>query len=331
LARRVNESSKRILLGVIAVITISLIALLIIAKGFRNLIIELRMLNPYNFLLAILLIYLGEVVRALRLQLIMKSFNKTLSFRYSLLARLLGRFAATVTPGGSGGSPARASIIGTYSGTEIGEALGVSLIETFADTLWPATFVLFVSIIGVRSIIMLIVSIAIAGLWIAGTLVVSSFKLMVKIYKRLKLTKSLLCRIERQRTLFVEALKRVKNLRLLALITFLTIIAHLLEAYGILVLGNVWDPMTDSMLFIRVLAAVESSYLLISIPTPGGSGGIEYGLYLYLGSSLAIKWRTTQLIASLLPGVLLSIFTPKVLNYIRESSFPETAECENLW
>ena len=325
-----SASSRRIAFGALALLAISTVALVLISGGIENLVREIRSIRPLNFALSIAIIYLGEAVRALRLRAIVRGSGRDIGVLHSLLSRLLGRFAAAVTPGGFGGSPTRASITGTYSGAEIGEALGMSLLETFADTIWPALFLLVLPFFGVTSWFMVGVALFVVFMWLSGTLAVSSSRVALRVYSRLRVPRSTLCRIERQRSLFVSALKEIGDLTLLFTITALTVVSHMIEAYGILVLEGIWNPFSEAPLFLKVLAAVEASYILVSVPTPGGSGGVEYGLYLYLGSSLAVKWRVVQLTASLLPGAFLALLAPRLLHYIKEVSFPEVGSCEEV-
>ncbi len=323
---------KKYVIGILLLFIISFTALLIISKGLSNLIDEIKSINPMNFLLSISMIYLGEVVRAIRLKELVKSSGKDIGIGPSTFSRLLGRFAATITPGGFGGSPTRASVIGSYSSSEIGEALGIALLETFADTIWPAVFLIIISLTRIRSWIVTAIALFVVVMWLSGTIIVSSYRITKRIYRRLNLSKGLLCRIERQRSLFVNALKKIGNLRLLLTITLLTIASHMIEAYGILILEGLWNPfyLSNFIYFLKAMAAVEASYILVSVPTPGGSGGVEYGFYLYIGSSLAVKWRIVQLSASLLPGLFLAILAPRLLYYIKETSFPEVSECKEV-
>ncbi len=325
-----KDTNRKVIVGILALLAISSMVLIVLAGNpirMVNVIKDMSLIR-YSFAVAILIV--AESLRAFRLKVLVEKSGRKLNFIHCLLARFLGKFASAITPGGLGGSPTRASIVGSYSQTEIGESIGITLLETFSDTIWPSIFLIFLPLAGLISWVMISISVLIASLWVLGVLVASSYNVAKKLYNKFRIPRKMICRIERQRLLFIHALKRIKDIRLLIIIILLTILSHMIEAYGILVLEGLWDlSFLHSMSYLKALAAVEAGYVLVSIPTPGGSGGVEYGLYLFLGSTLAIRWRVVQLTVALLPGIFLVIITPKVLHYIKETSFPEVDSCEN--
>ncbi len=323
------SSSKKIVGGIVALFTISFLALTILAGNPLKLINIVKSMSLSRYVLAVLVLVVAEFIRSLRLKVLAKESGKGLRFHYCLLARFLGKFASTITPAGLGGNPTRASVIGSYNQAEIGETFGITTVETFSDTLWSSLFLIFLPLTGLTSWVITLISLFIASLWIFSIFLANNYRLINSIYSRLKISKRMICRIERQRLLFINSLKKIKNKKVLVIIVLLTITSHLVDAYGIMVLEGIWDPIfSHNMSYLRALAAIEASYVLVSVPTPGGSGGIEYGLYSFLGPDLAVRWRIVQLTVALLPGVFLAIITPRILHYIKEVSFPEVDECK---
>jgi len=323
------SSNKKIVSGVIALFTISFLALTILAGNPLKLINIIKSMSLFGYFLAVLVLILAEFIRSFRLKILAKESGRGLRFHHCLLARFLGKFASTITPAGLGGNPTRASVIGSYNQAEIGETLGITTVETFSDMLWSSLFLIFLPLTGLTSWIITLISFFIASLWIFSIFLANNYSLINSIYSKLKISKKTICRIERQRLLFINSLKKIKNRKTLVIIVLLTITSHLVDAYGIMILEGIWDPvLPHNMLYLRALAAIEASYVLVSVPTPGGSGGIEYGLYSFLGPDLAVRWRIIQLTVALLPGVFLAIITPKILYYIKEISFPEVDDCK---
>lgn len=305
--------------GITLLMAIVVASLSLLTGGLKELIRELKSVNPTRLAAALSFIILGEAVRAARLKYIARASGYSLSLIGALMARLAGRFASTITPGGVAGTPTRAAIIGTAGNMELGKALGLSLIETFADTVIPATILVVFMALGLGSWIVVGFSAFVLAMWIGGTIAAVSSRTVSAIYHRLHVSESIRCIIERQRELLIEALKMIPRPSFLVVVSIITVIAHLIEALGIMFL--IHSTGFDPILFIRGFAAVESSYIMVSAPTPGGSGAIEYGFYVFLGSSLAVYWRLAHLLASLIPGAILALIAPKIRVYLKGNAW----------
>jgi len=297
-------------------------SMLLISGGFKEFLAEIASIGLYDLAVAASLMLLAETVKALRLKALVGS-----SFLASLYARLIGRFAGTLTPGGIGGTPTRAAIIGAYTGTPIGRAMGASILETMGDSLVPAVIVLLpaVSLLP-GSAFILLMSVFVLLSWLGGLTAVSSVRVVSYIYSRVSRLVSrtdLICMVEEQRRIFMASISAVKNPRVFSSFTVTTIVSHALELASILyfyytALGATIGAGT----VLEAFFALEATYVMVAFITPGGSGAVEYGLSVFLPAAVVVKWRLAQILVSVLPGFAIIASIPRLREYLRVAVEP---------
>jgi glycosyltransferase 2 family protein len=107
----------------------------------------IRQLSPLFLFLALLTLFASFVLAGLRLRHLCSRLSLRLKFRHALRAHILGIFSATVTPGGSGATPAVALML-QYQGLTSGQAWATSLAVFVADAIFhvwslPLAIILF--------------------------------------------------------------------------------------------------------------------------------------------------------------------------------------------
>jgi glycosyltransferase 2 family protein len=95
----------------------------------------IRQLSPLFLALAILALLTSFVLAGLRIRHLCKRLNHRLKLRYALRAHILSIFSATVTPGGSGATPAIALML-QYQGLTSGQAWATSISVFVADAIF---------------------------------------------------------------------------------------------------------------------------------------------------------------------------------------------------
>jgi glycosyltransferase 2 family protein len=95
----------------------------------------IRQLSPLFLGLAILALIVSFALAGLRLRHLCSRLNHRLKFRYAIRAHILAIFSATVTPGGSGSTPAMALML-QYQGLTSGQAWATSIAVFVADAIF---------------------------------------------------------------------------------------------------------------------------------------------------------------------------------------------------
>jgi hypothetical protein len=277
----------------------------------RRLVAELARVSLARLLAAAGLLGLAEAVKGVRLCLL----AGTRRLRACVVARLLGKAAAAITPGGVAGVPTRGAVLASEARAELGRAMGAAVAETLADNIVALGVIIGGAVVGFVSIPVVGVAAFVAALWVGGSAAATSGRVASGLYERFHVPERLRCGLERERSLALRALASLLTRRLAPPALLVTVAAHLLEYTSVQVLwGGWWSPEA----WLRSALAVEASYILVSIPTPGGSGAVEYGLTAYLGPRLALYWRTAYLLAALTPLLLAYTAYPGLRSYLEE-------------
>ncbi len=316
-------STAKELLGAIGVVAIAVAALSIALGSPRRLVEELASVDPWALLASIALLMLVEVAKAARLCVLA---DKGLgSMRACLLARLLGRAAASVTPAGLGGIPTRTAVLASEARIEFGRAFGAAAGETLADNSVALLALFAGAALGVMNLVVLAVAALIAFLWVTGIVVGVHERTITALYRRFHITGTLRCSLERERRAALQALGILLKPRRAALVYAYTLAAHALEYASVLVFTGTWG---DPRLWLHSILAVEAGYLMIFTPAPGGGGGVEYALVSYLGPRLALYWRISYLIAALTPLALAYIVYPGFKEYLGD--YRAASPCDDM-
>jgi uncharacterized protein (TIRG00374 family) len=95
----------------------------------------IRQLSPFYLALSVLALLGSFALAGLRLQHLCRRLNFSLKFRHAVRTHILGIFSATVTPGGSGSTPAMAMTL-QYQGLNSGQAWATTITLFVADAIF---------------------------------------------------------------------------------------------------------------------------------------------------------------------------------------------------
>ncbi|MFP3229880.1 MAG: lysylphosphatidylglycerol synthase transmembrane domain-containing protein [Caldisphaera sp.] len=275
-----------IMMAVFSIITENPIKVLyIIYKG--------NVLLLYSFLLIIL----SEIVKSFRLYYICNSSKRCkLNFIEAIEIQFNGFFAGTITPGNFGGVPTVAGLINKYTQSPMGEAFGISSLQSFFDGIIPSIISFILSLYYLpKSIGITIFSLSTIIFWILVFNVnIKNFfmKLISKIGKD-SLKQKVIYEIDK----FQNLLKIIGNKKLIINSIAITLIAYIIQIFSIKVLLENLD-----ISFLNIFIALMFNYSMATFPTPAGEGGTEYGLSLLLPLNVVILWRLTYVLSGLLSG-----------------------------
>jgi len=275
-----------IMMAVFSIITENPIKVLyIIYKG--------NVLLLYSFLLIIL----SEIVKSFRLYYICNSSKRCkLNFIEAVEIQFNGFFAGTITPGNFGGVPTVAGLINKYTQSPMGEAFGISSLQSFFDGIIPSIISFILSLYYLpKSIGITIFSLSTIIFWILVFNVnIKNFfmKLISKIGKD-SLKQKVIYEIDK----FQNLLKIIGNKKLIINSVAITLIAYIIQIFSIKVLLENLD-----ISFLNIFIALMFNYSMATFPTPAGEGGTEYGLSLLLPLNVVILWRLTYVLSGLLSG-----------------------------
>jgi len=261
----------------------------------------------YSFLL----IVASEIVKSFRYYLLGRKLRRSLSLKESILVQFIGYFANILTPGGIGGIPASASLLSSYADLNLGESLGYATLQSFFDITIPVLISLYISFYFLpKSILLILFSLLSITLWISAfSLRVKNFliRLIKKIIKR-----DMGGRIENEISTFQNSLKIIWKEKELALYLFLiTLVAYFIQAFSI-------NMLYVHVSILRIFTSLMFFYVMASFPTPGGEGGVEYGLSFLLPLKTVIEWRALYVFSALLSGIFLIFSIKDINNYINK-------------
>ena len=321
-AGRRGSVFKTMAFGGLVLVAIVTASMALIVGDLGKFLEEVSSISAVDLAIVSSLMLAAEAVKALRL----KAFTGA-SIIASFYARLIGRFAGALTPGGVGGTPTRATIIGAYTGIPIGRAMGASILETMGDSLIPAIIVLVPAVMLLPgSIFVLLMCVFVLLSWLGGLTAVSSVRVVNYFYsKLLKLVPrmDIICLIEEQRKKFIDSVSEVKSLDKFLVFISTTLVSHLLELYSILYF---YSKTLESTLglgdVMEAFVALETAYVMIAFITPGGSGAVEYGLSVFLPPEVMVKWRIIQILVGVVPGFTIAVSIPRLREYIKVTIEP---------
>lgn len=328
-----NKSNQKhtLLVGALLLFALSGLSLIHLAGGIGNFIRVIVEIN-YRVLVAMVFLLLADIVRGVRLVALSKSMNKRVGLLWAVVSRLVGRFFGILTPAYSGSTPARAAVIAAETGMHAGTAFGLATLESLFDTFLPITITLILTIpLLPRTWLPFLTSLFLGLMWIGGIAWAKTEKFTRFIERRFG-GKSYTCYLLRQRDLFLESLSSIVKDRFIIVVGgTLTLMAHLLETFSIMILSPTpLTPLDWNVLWSlwRSFLALEISNVMVMSPTPGGALFFEYGLAGVLDPETLIGWRITYILFSLIPGFLLILITGRMRKYLEHVVEEEVRACD---
>ena len=327
MARR--KAWRRLLVGMLLLVVLSTISLLHILGGPRRFVEALLSIRLTVFLVSFLLLFIAEIVKSFRLTLIADLMGYRIPLKDSLIARISGRFTGVLTPAYSAATPTRAIILSAYTGLEPGRTFGFAVYESVLDSFIPVGFTLALLIpLLPRSIIPVLVALFIVFMWVGGIGYASTDRIE-RLLRKYNAPEDLICYIERQRRMFVDAIKETTNLHILVPSILITILSHFFEALALYFTVCNCTSSPSPTMALHALILLEASYVLTMSPTPGGALFFEYGLADLMRPGALLAWRTVFLAFSLLPGLIILLTLKPVRRYIEEALVREVHGCES--
>ncbi|MEB3773709.1 MAG: flippase-like domain-containing protein [Desulfurococcales archaeon] len=305
---------RYLVLGSIALVVFTLIGLRIVVGPLGSVWDIITSIPPGSLIIALAFIVAGEVVRGFRLVIIARLLGIKVPVVGAIVARLLGRWASLLSPASIASTPLRAGVIGAYSGLGVGEATGLSILETIYDLVIPVFLTLIIGVLGFPDTwFLLLVALLVSGLWVLGILFANT-PTVEELVLRYTGRREWWCYARRQRLLFLKILRGSLSFWLAASSLALTLVAHLLESIAV---GSMVSWSGGVLWWFIVL---EVSYAMAMTPMPGGALLSEYGLGSIMSGEDLVRWRTTYILAGLLPGSLLLVLIPSLRRYLEEIS-----------
>jgi len=312
---------RKLVVGAAAMAALSALALTGIAGGPRELVEIVLSLDPALLAASFLILFLAELVKALRLVVLGFFEGVRIPLGWAVVARLVGRFFGVITPAYMGATPARATIVSAAARVGVGEAFAITTVESVYDSFLPVAVTLILTVpLLPATWLPFLVSLFILFMWLGGLgwARTRSFERFLR--KRLR-SERLLCYALRQREEFFSALKRSMRPSHVGATLSLTVAAHIVEALSILLLvagvSGFASAVVPDQVF-RAFLALEVSHVMVMSPTPGGALLFEYGLTGILTAGAIVAWRIVYVLFSLIPGFMLVLLIGQVREGIVE-------------
>lgn len=279
-----------------------------------------------TLLLSFLFLSIAEVVRAIRLYVIILFMGKKATFLSTIAARIIGNTAGIITPGNLGAEPVRVLTLASWNGEKIESLAAAGVLESFLDALVLSIIALVAGLYFFpSSLIVILVSIAILFLWFAGlTGLIFREGIWKKIVK--KVTNKMPSKLQEEAInrykLFTKIVSETINLKMNIIGIFLTLLSLFFLSLSFLpLLGIELSSFNQKMNNLIILGAVaySMSFVMSILPTPGGSGFFELGLDIVLPKNIVAAWRMLFILFSVVPTILLFIFAVKARRTIVEN------------
>ncbi len=304
-----SPSLLRKLLLVVVVVATVLALYMLITNADIHVILSA---NPIYISLSVMLFVLVNVVDSFRLMILVKSIGYKMRFVDALRARLMGNIVALATPSSIGGEPARALILSFY-----GISLMKSIITTLFEDYWDIVLVNIPALILALhklplSFIAVLTSTYNVVAWnilFLAPRVKKLRKLLENIHKASKgFIKNMLATILSAVTSINSVVSAVKPHRIIVPVLSLT-----LTKYFILTLAFYYASLSISkeITLYKAFEALLFYNAMGVVPTPGASGGLEYGL------SLVLSPEEVVIIRLLAFGTMVVLGVPLLLAFIR--------------
>lgn len=326
-----GSQGGRLLAGALVLFGLSSISLIHLAGGPRDFIRLLENIDS-TVIVSVIFLFLAEIVKGIRLTVFSSTNGEPVKLHWAITSRLVANFFGILTPAYSGATPARATVLASASNMEAGTAFALTTMESLFDTFLPVgiTFLLTLPLLP-GTWLPFIMSLFLGFMWVGG-LVWAKTERFVEFIERRFSGKGYACYLLRQREYFFNSLSAIVGNRLIFVAGgILTLIAHLLQTYSIIVLSRIL-LVPGSLSAVEELwksfLALEISNVMVMSPTPGGALFFEYGLAGVLSPSTLIWWRIVYVVYSLLPGLLILLLIGRVRSYARHVVESEVKNCD---
>lgn len=305
-----SKTYKRIVILIVFVILVLSIYMFITNVRIENVLKADKSL----LLIAITLTVLVNFIDALRLMVLAFSIGYKMRFIDALRARLMGNIIALATPSSIGGEPARALILSSY-GIDIVKAAIITLFEDY----WDIVIVNVPALILALTRLPLSIIIVLASLYNIMVWNILFFAPRVKKI-RLLLEKLHECSKGIVHTIVGVLIRAIRSVNTVVDSTrpgkiFIPILILTIIKYVVMMLTFFFAALSiESVSLTQSFEALLFYNAMGVIPTPGASGGLEYGLSLILKPIQVVMIRIVVFTTTLVIGL------PLLIDYLRRRS-----------
>lgn len=297
------KTYKRIIILVVVVIMVLAVYTAVMDVDLGKLLSA----NPILISLSVLIITLVNIVDALRLNVLVRSVGYHMKFVDALRARLMGNIVAIATPSSIGGEPARALILSTY-GINMVRAIVVTLFEDYWDIVLinvPA-LILALTRLPISIIVLLTATYNIVA-WNVLFLTPRVRRIQVLVEKLYDRSKGFI------RNVFAMIIVAAKSINIVVDSArrsrmLLSILVFSITKYVLLTLAFYLAALSvESIELVKAFEGLLFYNAMGVIPTPGASGGLEYGLSLVLEPAQVVIIRVIVFTTTLILGLPLLV------------------------
>ena len=278
-----------------AVLVALLLAVLVLVEGSLVRVANIIKDNLAVIALSSLLIAGEEALKSTRFVVLSRASGKRLTIRSALEIHFSSLAIGALTPAFSGSVPTATAMIGDRLEIDVGEALSLALGVSFFDSAIPALAVVAISWMHLpESALALLISVAVLLAWAVAfnKRALGAMTSLLRFLARGGLVKA----VEEEANRFREAfLKLTYNRRALAAVALISVASYIVESISVLILVP-----GRSIGLLRAFEALMLSYVGGNLPTPGGEGGVEYGLSILVPRATVVMWRGGPILGS--PG-----------------------------
>ena len=305
-----SKTYKRIIILIVFVILVLSTYMFITNVRIENILKA----NKSLLLIAITLTALVNFIDTLRLMVLASSVGYRMRFIDALRARLMGNIIALATPSSIGGEPARALILSSY-GINIVKAAIITLFEDYWDIVIANLPALILALTRLPlSIIIVLASLYNIMVWnilFFAPRVKKIRLLLEKLYRYSKGITHTIVGIVIHAIKFVNTVIDSAKLRKI----FIPVLALTIIKYVVMVLAFFFAALSiESVSLTQSFEALLFYSAMGVIPTPGASGGLEYGLSLVLKPVQVVIIRIIVFTTTLIIGL------PLLISYLRRRS-----------
>jgi len=311
-----KKLSKKAIILTLVIVTLVILVYSIVTVSYH----VILQANPLAIAIALSAYFLSWLVSAIRLMVlhrILDGSNSLLSIRDYFYARLLGGLVAYLTPSAIGGEPVRAYYISVKAGQRFSRYFALALYEVFYDVIVVGVIALVLAIyIFPLSLPVVLVSASNIVFWIVLYYLLNSiisperanpFVKRLLLFVRSNIVNKM-SRLSNGYTGLGEAFSEISRkvrTRYKILLVLLTLLIHLIAAQVIFLLELLHEG-SKSIWGLQLSAVLAYFYSLSmgALPTPGGTGAIEYGLSIVLDPTTVVLSRIVMYYSVIVAGLI---------------------------
>lgn len=296
----------------LVVLVALLLAVLTLIEG--SLVRAISIIKDHLALVALssLLIAGEETIKSTRFVILSRASGRRLKFSSAVEIHFSSLAVGVLTPAFSGSVPTATALIGDRLKLDVGEALSLALGVSFFDSVIPALAVVAVSWMYLpESALALLISAAVLAAW-SIAFSERALSLVASLLSSLAGGGGLAAAIREEAERFRRAFAGLtSNWKVLLAVALVSMASYVVESFSLLILL----PGAGLRGLLRAFEALMLSYVGGNLPTPGGEGGVEYGLAIVLPRAAVVLWRVSYLIVALAPLLIINRIVRGYLSY----------------